>query len=91
MARPVFSLLGYSIKKLNEEFSEKYTKIDNKWYPYFYKILTVHHFRARYQHLNGNLYINAEMFISKVNKTPEGKYEKNLMMPGDYNFIKPTN
>ncbi|MGY0035561.1 hypothetical protein [Pedobacter sp. NJ-S-72] len=88
LARPVFSLLGYSIKKLNEEFSERYIKIDHKWYPYFYKIVTAHHFKARYQHLEGNLYINAEMFISKVNKVPEGKYEKNLVMPRDYVFKK---
>lgn len=88
LARPVFSLLGYSIKKLNEEFSERYIKIDKKWYPYFYKIVTAHHFKARYQHLEGNLYINAEMFISKVNIIPEGGYEKNSVMPHDYIFRK---
>lgn len=86
LARPVFSLLGYSIKKLNEEFSERYIKIDGKWYPYFYKIVTAHHFKARYQHLEGNLYINAEMFISKVNKIPELKYDSRLIMPRNYVF-----
>lgn len=106
IARPVYSLLGYSFRKLNEEFSERYVKINDKWYPYFYKILAVHHLKAKYKHMEGTLAVNAELFISKINIPPQGNYDK--IMPGnyvfknyvttykddywgDYNFIKPTN
>lgn len=106
IARPVYSLLGYSFRKLNEEFSERYVKINDKWYPYFYKISAVHHLKARYKHLEGTLAVNAELFISKINIPAQGNYDK--IMPGnyvfknyvttykddywgDYNFIKPTN
>jgi len=106
IARPVYSLLGYSLRKLNEEFSERYVKINNYWYPYFYKIAAVHHLKAKYKKLEGTLSVNAELFISKINIPPQNHYEK--IMPGDYvfknyvtaynddywgdyNFIKPTN
>lgn len=106
IARPVYSLLGYSFRKLNEEFSERYVKINDKWYPYFYKISAVHHLKAKYKHLEGTLSVNAELFISKVNIPPQGNYEKIMSRGyvfknyvttykddywGDYNFIKPTN
>ncbi|QNK64435.1 hypothetical protein H7F33_08145 [Pedobacter sp. PAMC26386] len=86
LAKPILSLLGYSIRKLTEEFSERYVKIDHKWYSYFYKISTVHHFKAKYKHLEGNLYVNAELFIPKINKHSEGSYEKKLVMPDGYVF-----
>lgn len=106
IARPIYSLLGCSFRKLNEEFSERYVKINDKWYPYFYKISAIHHLKAKYKHLEGTLAVNAELFISKINIPPQGNYEK--IMPrgyvfrnyvtaynddywGDYNFIKPTN
>lgn len=106
IARPVYSLMGYSFRKLNEEFSERYVKINDKWYPYFYKIASVHHLKAKYKHLEGTLSVNAELFISKVNIPPQGNYEKIMSRGyvfknyvttykddywGDYNFIKPTN
>lgn len=106
IARPVYSLLGYSFRKLNEEFSERYVKINNKWYPYFYKIASVHHLKAKYKHLEGTLSVNAELFISKINIPPQGNYEKIMSRSyvfknyvttykddywEDYNFIKPTN
>ncbi|AMP98579.1 hypothetical protein AY601_1664 [Pedobacter cryoconitis] len=106
ITRPVYSLLGYNFRKLNEEFSERYVKINDKWYPYFYKISAVHHLKAKYKHLEGTLAVNAELFISKINIPAQGNYDK--IMPGnyvfknyvttykddywgDYNFIKPTN
>lgn len=106
IAKPIFSLLGYSFRKLNEEFSEQYVKINNYWYPYFYKISSVHHLKAKYKHLEGKLAVRAELFISKINLSPQGNYKhvmskgyvfKNYVTSynddywGDYNFIKPTN
>ncbi|WP_158795816.1 carboxypeptidase-like regulatory domain-containing protein [Pedobacter sp. L105] len=88
LQRPMMKLLGYSLEKVNEELSEKYVKLNGKWYPYFYKIETTHHVKAKKQHIDGNLHISAELFISKVNEHPRNNYSKELVMPDDYVFKK---
>ncbi|MBB5620271.1 hypothetical protein HDE69_001320 [Pedobacter cryoconitis] len=90
LQRPVMSLLGYSIQKVNEELSEKYMKINDKWYPYFYKIETTHRVKAKKQRIDGNLYISAELFISKINEQPKSNYSKDKVMPDSYVFNKLT-
>lgn len=91
LQRPFMSLLGYNIQKVNEELSEKYMKINDKWYPYFYKIETTHRVKAKKQQIDGNLYISAELFISKTNPQPKNNYSKVKVMPADYIFNKLTN
>lgn len=91
LQRPILSLLGYSIQKLNEELSEKYMKINDKWYPYFYKIETTNRVKAKKQHIDGNLYIIAELFISKINEQPKNNYGKDKIIPDNYAFNKLTN
>ncbi len=54
LQRPIMSLLGYSIQKLNEELSEKYMKLNDKWVPYFYKIQTTNRVKARKQKIDVN-------------------------------------
>jgi hypothetical protein len=88
--RPVMSLFGYSIQKVNEELSEKYMKINDKWYPYFYKIETTHRVKAKKQHIDGNLYVSAELFIPQINEQPKNNYDKDKIMPDDYVFNKLT-
>ena len=90
LQRPILSLLGYSIEKVNEELSVKYMKINDKWYPYFYKIETTNRVKAKKQHIDGNLYISAELFISKINEQPENNYGKDKIMPDNYVFNKFT-
>lgn len=86
--RPIIKLLGYSFQKINEELSEKYVRINDKWYPYFYKIETTHHVKAKKQHIDGELHISAELFVSKINEQPENSYSKELIMPDNYVFKK---
>lgn len=90
LQRPILRLLGYSIQKLNEELSTKYMKINDKWYPYFYKIETTNRVKAKKQHIDGNLYISAELFISKINEQPKNNYGKDKIMPDNYVFNKLT-
>lgn len=90
LQRPIMGLLGYSIQKVNEELSEKYMKIKDKWYPYFYKIETTHRVKAKKQRIDGNLYISAELFISKINEQPKNNYGKDKIMPDNYVFNKLT-
>lgn len=87
LQRPLLSLLGYHFQKRNEELSLRYYKIDKQWYPYFYSISTSHHVRARKQNIAGELAILAELFISKINKSPIRTYES-AVMPTDYSFRK---
>lgn len=91
LQRPIMSLLGYSIQKVNEELSEKYMKINDKWYPYFCKIETKHRVKAKKQHIDGNLHISAELFVSKINEQPKNNYIKDKIMPDHYVFNKLTN
>ena len=90
LQRPIMNLLGYSIQKVNEELSEKYMKIKDKWYPYFYKIETTHQVKAEKQRIDGKLYISAELFISKISEQPKNKYTKDKIMPNNYVFNKLT-
>lgn len=90
LQRPIMGLLGYSIQKVNEELSEKYMKINDKWYPYFYKIETIHRVKAKKQRIDGSLYISAELFISKINEQPKNNYGKDKIMPDNYVFNKLT-
>lgn len=90
LQRPILSLLGYNLQKANEELSLKYMKINDKWYPYFYKIETTHRVKAKKQHIDGNLYISAELFISRINEQPKNNYGKDKIMPDNYVFNKLT-
>jgi len=90
LQRPIMSLMGYTIQKLNEELSERYMKINDKWYPYFYKIETTHRVRAKKQHIDGNLYVSAELFISNINEQAKANYDKEKVMPSNYIFNKLT-
>ena len=86
--RPLMRLMGYSFQKLNEQLSCRYAKIKNKWYPQFYSISTTHHVKARKQHIDGNLQLSGELFISNVNMKPLKKYDPANRMPRDYSFNK---
>lgn len=86
--RPLVRLMGYSFQKLNEQLSCRYAKIKNKWYPQFYSIATTHHVKARKEHIDGNLQLSAELFISNVNGKPLKKYDQADRMPRDYSFNK---
>lgn len=86
LQRPLMSLMGYHFQKMNEELNLKYRKIDDKWYPYFYKVATTHHIKVRKKNIDGNLLVSAELFISKINKIPKNDYSKKRLMPADYSF-----
>lgn len=86
LQRPLLSLMGYHFEKKNEQLSLRYYKISGKWYPYFYRISTSHQVRARRQNIYGELSINAELFISKINRFPKMYGQRPKEMPDDYSF-----
>lgn len=88
LQRPLLKIMGYSLEKQDEQLTERYLKINNKWYPYFYRIATIHHVKSRKHHIDGNLQVSAELFISSINENPVNKYDKKAIMPSSYSFQK---
>lgn len=86
LQRPILNLLGYHFEKKEEALSLRYSKISEKWYPYYYRISTSHKVQARKQKINGDLSIAAELFISKINPTPGSGMLALKMMSNDYSF-----
>lgn len=86
LQRPLMRLFGYHFQKLDEELSGRYIKINGKWYPYYYKIATTHDVKAKKEHIEGKLYISAELFISRVNEKPGKNYDKASVIPSSYSF-----
>lgn len=91
LQRPLLSLMGYHFEKKNEQLSLRYYKISEKWYPYFYRISSSHKVRARKQNINGELSITAELFISRINRSPEMNNRRLKEIPDDYSFQQLVN